>query len=173
MIQGVDRRGLKVTASGDRRITKVGNFLRKTKLDEVPQLFNVLRGEMSLVGPRPEVPEYVARYNRRQKQVLEVQPGVTGIDALLFVDESRLLASRPDRESFYVGRVMPCKVEINLTYCRSVSFLGDLEIILLTLGRLLAPSLFSNGTLKDCLRTLGVQEPLLALRSLSGPGPEA
>ena len=78
MIAGADKQGSKLTASGDRRITRVGNLLRKTKLDEIPQLLNVLRGEMSLVGPRPEVPEYVSTYTRTQREVLDVRPGLTG-----------------------------------------------------------------------------------------------
>jgi lipopolysaccharide/colanic/teichoic acid biosynthesis glycosyltransferase len=135
MIAGADKRGSKLTAFGDRRITRVGNFLRTTKLDEIPQLLNVLRGEMSLVGPRPEVPENVSTYTRTQRKVLDVKPGLTGPASLAFINEEQVLASQPDIENFYLRIIMPAKLELDLAYCRTISLLGDIKLILLTVAR--------------------------------------
>jgi lipopolysaccharide/colanic/teichoic acid biosynthesis glycosyltransferase len=137
MITGADQQGSKLTASGDRRITRVGSFLRKTKLDEIPQLLNVLRGEMSFVGPRPEVPEYTAKYASDERRVLDVKPGITGPASLAYIDEERLLASCVDKESFYVNTVMRRKLQVDLAYCGKVSLLEDLGIILLTVAAIL------------------------------------
>jgi lipopolysaccharide/colanic/teichoic acid biosynthesis glycosyltransferase len=137
MVDGADQQGSKLTHSGDRRITRVGSFLRKTKLDEIPQLLNVLRGEMSLVGPRPEVPEYVAMYTLTQKQLLDLKPGLTGPASIAFIDEGQVLAAEPDKENFYLNVVLPAKLERDLAYCTSISFFGDIKLILLTVARTL------------------------------------
>lgn len=136
---GADKQGSRLTASGDARITKVGRLLRKAKLDEIPQLLNVLRGEMSLVGPRPEVPEYAAHYTSEERNVLEVKPGITGSASVAYIDEERLLAEHPDKENFYVRTVMRQKLLVDLAYCRTVSFFEDLRIMFLTFGALVAP----------------------------------
>ncbi len=136
MVDQADRNGLKLTASGDSRITPVGKWLRRTKMDEIPQLLNVLRGEMSLVGPRPEVPEYVAAYNNNQRRIFELKPGITGPASVAFVDEETLLAGQPDKHSFYLQTLMPRKLELDLAYCEKVSFIADIKLILGTLGRL-------------------------------------
>lgn len=136
MVQHADRQGPKLTGSGDARITRVGKWLRKTKLDEIPQLLNVLRGEMSLVGPRPEVPEYVVTYSRQQRKLLEFKPGMTGPASLAFIEEERLLARHPDSESFYVGTILARKLELDLAYCQSASFVGDIKLLLCTILRL-------------------------------------
>ena len=135
MTAGADRQGSKITVSGDTRITRVGQFLRQTKLDEIPQLLNVLRGEMSLVGPRPEVPEYVALYTSAQRHVLVVRPGLTGPASLAFIDEERVLGAAPEKENFYRQVVMPAKLNLDLAYCRSISLLGDLKLLLRTTAR--------------------------------------
>ncbi len=122
-----------LTASGDPRITKVGNWLRKTKIDELPQLINVALGQMSLVGPRPEVSRYTDTYTREQRRVLSVLPGVTGLASIAFSSEEQLLAGQPDKEHFYVTTLMPLKLEIDLHYCSQISFWGDLRILLQTL----------------------------------------
>jgi lipopolysaccharide/colanic/teichoic acid biosynthesis glycosyltransferase len=132
--------GPKLTARGDARITRLGRWLRGLKIDELPQLFNVLRGEMSLVGPRPEVPEYVALYDDRQREVLAFRPGVTGPASLAYVNEESMLASQEAREDFYVKTLMVRKLELDLAYCQGISLLGDLRLIILTLGRILSPS---------------------------------
>jgi len=136
MFDGTDKHGSKLTASGDSRITRVGKFLRKTKLDEVPQLLNVFRGEMSLVGPRPEVPEYAQKYTSKEQMVLEFRPGITGPASLAYIDEERMLASAVDQESFYVNTIMRHKLQVDLAYCRKVRLLEDVRIIFRTGGSL-------------------------------------
>ena len=126
--------GLSVTAGDDNRVTPLGKLLRKWKLDELPQLLNVLRGEMSLVGPRPEVPEYVAAYTDEQRGVLAANPGVTGLSQLEFRNEEALLAGRDDVRGFYLAEVMPRKLEIDLRYLRDRSLRLDLLIILRTIA---------------------------------------
>jgi lipopolysaccharide/colanic/teichoic acid biosynthesis glycosyltransferase len=119
----------------DPRITGVGYFLRRTKLDELPQLWNVLVGEMSVVGPRPEVPKYVALYNAEQRAVLSVRPGITGMASIDYIDENELLARSADPERAYIEEVMPAKLALDLRYVREQSFALDLKIILATVGR--------------------------------------
>jgi lipopolysaccharide/colanic/teichoic acid biosynthesis glycosyltransferase len=120
--------GPAVTASDDPRITSVGRLLRRTKIDELPQLFNVLRGDMSLVGPRPEDPKYVALYTTEQRGVLAVRPGITGPTVLAFIDEEDVLRGG-DAESLYVAKVMPQKLAADLRYVQTASFAGDLSIL--------------------------------------------
>ena len=144
MTAGADRHGSKITASGDPRITRVGQVLRHTKVDEIPQLLNVLRGEMSLVGPRPEVPEYVAMYTSAQRRVLELRPGLTSPASLAFLDEERVLGGAPEKENFYRQVVMPAKLNLDLAYCRSISLRGDLKLLLDTAGGTMRSTM--NGT---------------------------
>jgi lipopolysaccharide/colanic/teichoic acid biosynthesis glycosyltransferase len=125
--------GPAVTAGDDPRITPVGRFLRRTKVDELPQLVNVLKGEMSLVGPRPEDPKYVARYTPEQRRVLAVRPGITGPTALEFLDEEDRLRGG-DPESVYVTDVMPQKLAVDLQYVEHASFGGDMRILGRTLS---------------------------------------
>jgi lipopolysaccharide/colanic/teichoic acid biosynthesis glycosyltransferase len=126
--------GMPITGAGDPRVTPIGRLLRRTKLDELPQLLNVLRGEMSLVGPRPEVPRYVERYTADQRRVLEVSPGLTDPASLAFRDEEALLGSRPEteRESYYVQELVPRKLTLSLAYIGEASAAGDLHLILRT-----------------------------------------
>ncbi len=121
--------GPAVTAGGDDRITLVGRFLRKWKLDELPQFANVLRGDMSLVGPRPEVPEYVAHYTNEQRAVLAVRPGVTGAAQIEFRNEEELLAGRDDVVEYYISSVMPAKLAIDLDYLKRRTLLSDLGLL--------------------------------------------
>jgi lipopolysaccharide/colanic/teichoic acid biosynthesis glycosyltransferase len=127
-----------VTAGGDPRITPLGKWLRKTKLDEVPQLLNILRGEMSIVGPRPEVPEYVADYTELQRKVLKVKPGLTGPASLQFVNEEEILARSPNSLEYYRTELLPRKLQLDLRYCEDISFWTDLHFIWLTGVRILA-----------------------------------
>ena len=136
MFDSTDKNGSKLTAFGDARITKVGKILRMTKLDEIPQLVNVVRGEMSLVGPRPEVPEYTEKYTLKERKVLEVRPGITGPASLAYIDEEQILAAAADRERFYVNTIMRRKLRFDLAYCRNVCLLGDARIIIRTGGSL-------------------------------------
>lgn len=148
MMHGADKHGPKITASGDPRITRVGRFLRNTKIDEFPQLLNVLRDEMSLVGPRPEVPEYTAKYSLAERRVLEVKPGITGPASLAHVNEEQLLATHTDKEHFYVSTIMRRKLELDLAYCRRISFFEDVKNILQTAGVLFASRDFHAKSMK-------------------------
>lgn len=139
-----------ITAAGDPRITLLGRWLRKTKIDELPQLFNVLVGHMSLVGPRPEVPFYTTRYTELQKEVFCARPGITGPS--INFDEERLLAGRADREHFYFTVVMPAKLEIHRSYCANIRFKEDLRILFLTLAGLFrhpTPNFSAACSIKD------------------------
>lgn len=127
-----DREGPAVTGARDPRVTSVGRFLRRTKIDELPQLLNVLRGDMSLVGPRPEAPEFVRYYTPEQQRVLLVRPGMTGPAAIAYINEEELLGES-DAEARYIKSVMPQKVAIDLEYLQSSSFAGDLKILARTI----------------------------------------
>ena len=128
--------GPAVTTSGDPRITAVGRWLRRTKIDELPQLWNVLRGEMSLVGPRPEDPRYVALYTPRQRDVLTVRPGITSPASVAYRHEESLLVGA-DAEDRYVSEVMPAKLEIELEYIASRTLLADVKVLLRTAAAVL------------------------------------
>lgn len=126
-----------LTVGRDPRITRAGHFLRKYKLDELPQLFNVIGGSMSLVGPRPEVPRYVACYPPELRDlVLSVKPGVTDLASILYKEESTILGKAADPERAYIETILPTKLEYYVRYVRERSFWGDLRIIFLTLGAL-------------------------------------
>jgi len=131
-----DQRGPALTVGSDRRITRIGATLRRFKLDELPQLINVLVGEMALVGPRPEVPRYVSLYDPEQRQVLALTPGITDRASIKYRNESELLSSSEDPEMFYVRAVMPDKIRINLDYERTATFWSDVRVILATLIRI-------------------------------------
>jgi lipopolysaccharide/colanic/teichoic acid biosynthesis glycosyltransferase len=136
MVLEAERTGPAVTYKDDPRITKAGRFLRRTKLDELPQFFNVLRGQMSLVGPRPEDPSYVAFYTPEQRLVLSVKPGITGRTQLQYRDEASLLDGEGVDEE-YVTRLMPQKLKLDLEYVRTRSLLLDLRILWRTMTTLL------------------------------------
>lgn len=133
MVPGADYSGPHITSDGDRRITRIGSILRRTKLDELPQLWNVLRGEMSLVGPRPEVPRYVEQYSRDQRAILRIKPGITDLASLRFRNEESLLASSDDTEAFYVAQCLPRKLTLNYEYSRNANLLTDTWIIIQTI----------------------------------------
>jgi len=136
MVMGAEQRGPAVTYRDDPRITKAGRFLRRAKLDELPQLLNVIRGEMSLVGPRPEDPSYVALYTSEQRQVVTVKPGITGPTQLEYRDEASMLHGESVDEE-YVTRIMPEKLKLDLEYVRTRSLLLDLKILWRTATTLL------------------------------------
>ena len=133
MVVAADRQGPGVTRDGDARITRVGRWLRKTKLDELPQLWNVLVGDMSFVGPRPELPRYVARYTAAQREILRFKPGITDLATLAFRNEEELLASASEVESFYLEQCVPRKIELNLQYQAQANLWRDTQVILRTL----------------------------------------
>ena len=126
-----------ITVGKDDRITKIGSFLRKYKLDEIPQLINVLIRDMSLVGPRPEVQKYVALYTDEQKEILKVRAGITDYASIEFSNENDLLALEKDPEKAYIEKVMPRKIELNKKYLSEISILTDIRIILLTIKKIL------------------------------------
>ena len=127
-----EKAGQLTVGSTDSRITGAGYYLRKFKVDELPQLWNVVLGDMSVVGPRPEVPRYVAMYTEEQKQVLRIRPGITDYASLRYFDESELLAKSENAEDTYIREVMPTKLALNLEYVRSHTFWGDVSIIVQT-----------------------------------------
>lgn len=133
MVPEADKAGPAVTKDGDARITPIGRVLRRTKLDEFPQLWNVLKGDMSFVGPRPEVPRYVDRYTPEQRQLLEHRPGITDLATLVFRDEETLLRNAANVEEFYVEHCIPRKFKLNQEYARRANLLEDVIIILETL----------------------------------------
>ena len=133
MVSGGDTKGPVITASGDSRVTAVGRYLRRWKLDELPQLWNVLCGDMSLVGPRPEMPVYVRDYTPAQREVFAIRPGITDPASLEYRNEEEILARASDREQFYKGAILPHKLSLNLEYIQACSLRLDLVLILRTL----------------------------------------
>jgi lipopolysaccharide/colanic/teichoic acid biosynthesis glycosyltransferase len=140
--------GSGITTAGDGRVTRVGKKLRKFKLDELPQLFNVFKGDMSLVGPRPEVPEYVQVEAPIWQSVLRFRPGVTDLATLLYRDEERILGASGDPNAFYRASILPAKLILNLAYHLSRSFRQDLKLILLTIRYSLFPESFDPDLIK-------------------------
>lgn len=138
MKKKADKAGLLTVGGRDPRITTIGYYLRKYKLDELPQLLNVLFGSMSLVGPRPEVRKYVEMYTAEQKKVLTVRPGITDYASLVYFEENDLLAASSDPEKTYIEEVMPVKLEMNQEYISKMGFGTDLEIIFKTLKRIIS-----------------------------------
>jgi lipopolysaccharide/colanic/teichoic acid biosynthesis glycosyltransferase len=135
---GSDKKGLLTVGEKDPRITRSGKFIRKFKLDEFPQLINVLRGEMSIVGPRPEVPKYVALYSEEQKKVLKIRPGISDWSSIRFSSENELLAQAENSEDFYISEIMPEKLKMNLEYVSTNNFWMDVKIIFMTLKKLIS-----------------------------------
>ena len=127
-----DNAGLKITTGNDSRITPVGRFLRKSKIDELPQLINVLVGDMSFVGPRPEVADYVNLYTLYQRQVLLVRPGITGLASIRFRNENDLLTASNDPNRTYVEQIMPRKIDLDLEYIPHASVFYDIKLIFQT-----------------------------------------
>jgi len=133
MIPRAEQCGGPLTVGDDPRVTRVGRWLRHSKLDELPQLFNVLAGQMSLVGPRPEVPHYVALYTPDQRRVLDLVPGITDPASIAYRDESALLAQAPDWERQYVEVIMPEKIRLNLAYAARATRWKDFLVVVVTL----------------------------------------
>jgi lipopolysaccharide/colanic/teichoic acid biosynthesis glycosyltransferase len=138
MKMNAEKAGLLTVGGRDPRITKIGYYLRKYKLDELPQLLNVFMGDMSLVGPRPEVRKYVNIYNDEQKKVLLVKPGITDLASLEYFSENELLAKSANPEETYIKEIMPAKLELNKKYISQMSLGTDLKIILRTLKRIVS-----------------------------------
>jgi len=153
MQAGADRHGPSVTSADDCRITSAGHFLRRSKLDELPQLWNVVRGDMSLVGPRPQVPRFVDCFEPSLRRiVLHVRPGITGPTALHFRHEEILLADKPDRENFYIEQILPVKLQMDAEYVRNRSLRNDLRILTQTAW------MFSGAHVQRALRFGGTRK---------------
>jgi len=140
MVANADRKGPGITVANDRRVTRVGRILRRTKFDEFPQLFNVLRGDMSLVGPRPEDPRYVAYYTPEQRAVFAVRPGITSLASVQFRHEEETLVG-PDWERKYIELLMPAKLAIDLEYARKACLYQDIILIIKTILWLIGSNL--------------------------------
>lgn len=141
MCMGAEQKGRSITVGQDARITRIGRWLRRSKVDELPQLLNVLVGSMSFVGPRPEVPKYVELYSDAQREVLGLRPGITDLASIRFRRESELLAESSDPDRTYTDEIMPEKIRLNLFYAARANVVRDLQIILVTLGLLSESSL--------------------------------
>ena len=137
LVINADKIGGPSTSDDDPRLIKIGKFLRKYKLDELPQLFNVIKGEMSLVGPRPEVPEYAKLYKNEEQIVFSVKPGITDLASLWNDNEGAILKGSPDPEKTYLEQIRPEKVRLQIKYVKEKSFIGDLKIIFKTLKKIL------------------------------------
>lgn len=137
MVVDAEKLGTQITIGKDPRITKIGHFLRKTKLDELPQLFNVLKGEMSFVGPRPEVPKYTKLYSEQQRLVFTVRPGITDYASIKYRDENELLGNVENPEKVYIEEIMPDKLHLNIEYIQRRSLLEDIKIIFLTVMKIM------------------------------------
>ncbi|MEX2380127.1 MAG: sugar transferase [Vicingaceae bacterium] len=136
MRSGSDKKSLITVGNNDNRTTPVGRFIRKYKLDELPQLINILRNEMSVVGPRPEVEKYVKLYNPEQRKVLSVKPGLTDLASLAYINENEILGQAENPEKTYVEEIMPAKLKLNLEYIEKQSFWFDLKVIAMTLKKI-------------------------------------
>jgi lipopolysaccharide/colanic/teichoic acid biosynthesis glycosyltransferase len=137
MVTGADRMGGAITTRSDSRITRIGRFLRKTKIDELPQFINLLLGDLTLVGPRPETPGIVARYRREQRQVLEMKPGITGPTQVQYTSIEAVAIPEDNSEQFYVDHLLSGKILLDLEYQRKRSFLSDCRVLLETVSLIL------------------------------------
>jgi len=136
MVQEADEVGSLITAGNDQRITKIGKLLRRYEIDELPTLMNVLKGDMSIVGPRPEVPKYLHHYDRKYREILSVRPGITDLGTLSFRDEARYLNAQ-NYEDIYEKKILPQKLDLYLEYVHHKTFMFDLRIILKTVALIL------------------------------------
>lgn len=139
MVQSASKSGPLVTAGGDRRVTRLGGILRRTKIDELAQLINVFVGDMSFVGPRPEVPRYVDDYRENYAKILRVKPGITDMSSIIFRDEEKLLHGRDNPEDYYRSMLLPLKLRIAEIYVENASMLLDLRILLDTAAKVVCP----------------------------------
>ena len=156
MVRDADVKGKAITCGNDPRITRVGTLLRRLKIDELPQLINVLRGDMSVVGPRPEVPRYVDLFRTDYQEILEIRPGITDLASIGYKDESAILGRSDNPEEEYVSRILPDKLRLAKVYLRESGFVYDLKLILVTLFMLLTrghwPRLRETATALNGLR---------------------
>lgn len=147
MVENADKIGIGLTTHKDERVTRIGRLLRFTKLDELPNFINVIKGDMSLAGPRPESPTYVEFYSDEQRKVLLVRPGITGPSQIVNRNEEVKLAEQTDPEQYYITELMPKKLALDLHYVATQSFLSDIRWILKTLWVLVFPLKEENQTI--------------------------
>jgi len=138
MKMNADKKGLLTVGMRDSRVTRIGYYLRKYKLDELPQLYNVFIGDMSIVGPRPEVPKYVAKYNEAQLKVVTVRPGLTDYASIEYSNENEILAKSSNPEETYLKEIMPAKLKLNAKYIDDMGPITDLKIIFKTIWKIIA-----------------------------------
>jgi len=136
MVRDAPQKGPGITIGGDTRVTRIGRILRKSKIDELPQLMNVLKGDMSIVGPRPELETYVELYKNDYNDILHVRPGITDISSVTFRDEESILKDKNDPENYYRHVVLPVKIKLSREYIKRSSFFYDLRLIFMTFYRL-------------------------------------
>lgn len=136
MVPDAPKIGLSITAGGDPRVTKIGKFLRKTKIDELPQLINVLKGDMSFVGPRPEIKKYVDIFYNDYKEILKIRPGITDLASIKYRNESDILGRATEPEKEYIDHILPDKILSAKEYIKNISFIYDLKLIIKTLIKL-------------------------------------
>lgn len=137
MVADAEKKGMQITVGADSRITGIGKFLRKTKIDELPQLINVFIGQMSFVGPRPEVPKYVAMYSDNQRKILKIKPGITELASIVYRDENEVLAKSENPEETYINEIMSKKIELNMEYMQKMGFWYDIKLIFMTFAAIL------------------------------------
>lgn len=137
MVADAEKRGMQITVGDDARVTRIGRFLRNNKIDELPQLINVLKGEMSIIGPRPEVPRYVERYTDHQRRILLLRPGISSAASIAYHRESEILARSSNPEQFYCDEVLPAKIRRDIEYARNATIWSDCLILFQTFFRIL------------------------------------
>jgi len=167
MFVNTDREGLLITSAGDRRITPLGRILRGSKMDELPQFWNVICGDMSLVGPRPEVPLYVDSYSAEQRQILTVRPGITDSASIAYRDEEKVLAGKTDPDLYYREIVLPHKIELNHEYLKRLSFSYDLRLLFQTIAVVALPKLMARRLMRSSAEIPGAEIPEQANQSPS------
>jgi lipopolysaccharide/colanic/teichoic acid biosynthesis glycosyltransferase len=151
MVQDAPARGISLTVGGDPRITPLGRYLRQTKVDELPQLINVLKGDMAVVGPRPEVPRYVELFRKDYEEILKLRPGITDLASLKYRDEAAILGQSDDPEEEYVSRVLPEKIQLAKDYVNQSSLLFDVIVIFKTLIKLFdCRNTLVKGSIHEC-----------------------
>lgn len=145
MVVDAEKNGLRITSGGDHRVTRAGRVFRKLKIDELPQLINVLKGDMSFVGPRPEVEEYVKLYEKDYREILKRRPGITDVSSIIFREEEAVLKNQLDPEGYYKQILLPEKIRLSKEYIENSSFLYDLKLVLNTIHKILYPHAIPHG----------------------------
>jgi lipopolysaccharide/colanic/teichoic acid biosynthesis glycosyltransferase len=149
MVVDAEKKGLRITSGGDHRVTSTGRILRKFKIDELPQLFNVLKGDMSFVGPRPEVEEYVKLYEEDYREILKRRPGITDVSSIIFREEEAVLKNQVDPEEYYKTILLPEKIRLSKEYIKNSSFIYDLKLILSTLHKIFYPIALAHAGYRE------------------------